>query len=258
MLRVAPDAILQVLSIVSAPLLVWRLISAGLAANYRIFFGYIVFRFVYQFTLLFFDPRSDAYCYLFVAAEPFIWFLYAGVVIELYGLVLKRHRGFYTLGRWAIFVVMAISVTLSGLALLPHITPDMPQTSTAMGIMVAGERAIDLSLALFLLLMLAFLNFYTVPLSRNVVVHAVVYTVFFLSNTLGMVLRTVFGLRYAAELDTGLMMLSCACALAWLFLLSAKGEETRARSPWFGPEQEERILWQLDSINATLMKAGKR
>jgi hypothetical protein len=193
-----------------------------------------------------------------VCAAPVAWVLYAGIVVELYGLILKRHRGFYTLGRWSIFVVMGTSAALSCLALLPQITPEMPQASKAIGLILAGERAVDLSLALFLLLMLAFLNFYTVPLSRNVVVHAVVYTVFFLSNTLGMILRTIFGLKYAAELDTGLAALSCACAGAWLLLLSSKGEEPRTRSPWFGPEQEERILWQLDAMNATLMKAGRR
>jgi hypothetical protein len=258
MFRVAPGVIFQVLSAVCTALLAAKLFSAGLAVKYRIFFVYIIFRFLYSVTLLFLNVKSDAYFYFFVVTEPLIWLMYIGVVVELYGLVLKRHRGFYTLGRWAMFAVMLISVATSALALAPHITTEMPQASRVMGLVVAGERAIDLSLALFLLLMLAFLNLYTVPLSRNVVVHAVVYTVFFLSNTLGMILRTVFGLKYATELDTGLMALSWGCSLAWLFLLSPKGEETRLRSPWFGPEQEERILWQLDSMNATLMKAGRR
>ena len=43
--------------------------------------------------------------------------------------------------------------------------------------------------------MMFLLSWYTVPLSRNVVVHAVIYTVFFLSSELGLMLRSVFGLE---------------------------------------------------------------
>ena len=59
-------------------------------------------------------------------------------------------------------------------------------------------------------------------------------------------------------LNTGLMAMSSACALAWFFLLSRNGEEARVKLPWIGPEQEERILCQLDSLNATLLKAGRK
>lgn len=257
MFRAEPGAILQILSAVCTALLAARLYLNGLASRYRIFFVYVVFRFLYLLPLPFLRANSAAYFYYLVFTEPIVWLLYVGVVIELYRLILERHRGLYTLGRRAMFVVMAISVAISLAALAAEI-PAERQSSKVIGLVLAGERAFDLSLALFLLLMLVFLNLYTVPLSRNVVVHAVVFTVFFLSNTLTMVLRTVFGMKYANELNLALMGLSSACSLAWLFFLTPAGEHLRARPPWFSREREERILWQLDSLNAMLVKAGRK
>jgi hypothetical protein len=46
--------------------------------------------------------------------------------------------------------------------------------------------------------------------------------------------------------------------LAWFFLLSKDGEEVRIRQPWIGREQEERILSQLDSMNAALLKTARK
>ena len=149
------------------------------------------------------------------------------MVWELFGLVLARHKGFSTLGRWAMYVVSAVSVAASAISLIHKITPQMPQRSAwAIGLIVATERGLDFSLAIFLILMLFVLSWYTVPLSRNVVVHAVIYTLFFLAGGMSMILRTLFGLKNLEAVDTGVLAATCACVLAWFFLLSAKGEET--------------------------------
>jgi len=54
------------------------------------------------------------------------------------------------------------------------------------------------------------------------------------------------------------MAMSSACTFAWFFLLSRNGEETHVKQAWIGPRQEERILYQLDALNATLLKAGRK
>jgi hypothetical protein len=181
------------------------------------------------------------------------------MVFELYRLVLERHKGLYSLGQWAMYAGIIFSVGLSALALLPHITPQMRQPSKwAMPYLTAGERGVDFSLAIFLLFMMFLLSWYAVPLCRNVVVHAVIYTIFFLSNALGLLLYNIFGLKNMDALNAGTTAMSCACVLAWFFLLSKDGEEVRIRQPWIGREQEERILSQLDSMNAALLKTARK
>jgi hypothetical protein len=144
------------------------------------------------------------------------------------------------------------------LSLVPHITPATPQESTIMGYILATERGVDFSLAIFILLILLFLSRYPVPLSRNVVVHSVVFSLFFLSNTLVMLLYSVFGLHVNSEINLFLMGICSACMVAWLVLLNAKGEKVRVSTLHFGRGDEERILHQLDSLNDTLLRASHK
>ena len=106
--------------------------------------------------------------------------------------------------------------------------------------------------------MMFLLSWYAVPLSRNVVVHAVICTVFLLSNALRLVLYNIFGMKNMDELNTGMTAVSCACMMAWFFLLTPEGEEVRIKQPWIGVDQEERILSQLDSLNAALLRTARK
>jgi len=78
----------------------------------------------------------------------------------------------------------------------------------------------------------------------------------FLSNTLGILLRSVFGLHVNDRINLFLMGVSSACVVAWLVLLNAKGEKVRLSTLHFGRGDEERMLLQLDSLNRTLLRAS--
>jgi hypothetical protein len=111
---------------------------------------------------------------------------------------------------------------------------------------------------IFLLLMLLLLSRYPVALSRNVVLHASLYTAFFLSNTLNLMLAAIYGRSAFFAVDTASMGVSTLCVLAWFFFLTPKGEEVRVNIPHFTPENEQRILYHLDALNATLLKVAHK
>jgi len=248
----------QIVSGILAGLTAAKLFATGLHRRYRIFFWYMLFR-VFQGVWPYFvnNLKSDLYFYLWTFTLPISLIFYILVVLELCRLVLEKHAGLYTLGRWAIYLGMAVSVTLSILSLLPKIKPNMPQRSKYMGYILATDRGVTFGMAIFLILMLLLISRYPVKLSRNVILHAGLYTVFFLCNTLDVILARVFGLPHYAAIDTGRMIVSCLCLLAWFFLLSPKGEETQAQILHFRPEHEERLLYQLDAINATMLRLSR-
>src|ERR1022692_4960130 len=64
---------------------------------------------------------------------------------------------------------------------------------------LATERGIETGLAIFILLILCFLSFFPVKLSRNVRVHAMVFSIFFLSNTFVLLMRSLFGMHLRNE-----------------------------------------------------------
>ncbi|MBZ5725218.1 MAG: hypothetical protein LAP87_09500 [Acidobacteriia bacterium] len=238
-----------------------KLFRSQLHRRYRVFFVYLLFLVPYTGAFLWLDlipgARSNVYFYSWVLSAPLLWVFHILVVLALYRLILERHKGLYTLGRWAMYLVILVSVGVSALTLLPRITPAMPQQSRIMGYTVAAERGVDFALVMFLLLMLFLLTRYPVPLSRNVVVIAVVFVLFFLGTNLSLLLRNVFGLHLTSAVNTGLTGISAACAVAWLLLLNPQGEETRQVLPWIDPAHEQTMLRHLDALNAALLKVSR-
>ena len=154
------------------------------------------------------------------------------------------------------YLGIAVSVAISAMSLIPKIKPEMPQRSTIIGFFFAAERGIDFSLAIFILLIMLFLAFFPVPLSRNVKVHAALYSAYFLSSTLVLLLRSTLGLYLKDQVDLLLMAASCGCIFGWIFLLSPEGEQVRSGSPPARPGEEARLLGHLDSLNRILLKVS--
>ena len=249
---------LQILTLGGTALLAGKLLKTGIYRQYRKFFFLLLFSiFNSTWPLVVVDGKSDLYAYFWRATTPVGWLLYILAVLELYQLVLANHRGLYSLGRWIMYGAIVISVFISVLTLLPHFTPDTPQSTRTLGYFYAAQRGIESSLAIFILLILLFLSRYPVKLSRNVLVHTALYSVYFLSGTLYVLWRLVFGLRISAKADLLLAGVNTICVFAWLFLLTRRGEEVQTNLPLFGPEYERRALQQLDALNATLLKASR-
>ena len=253
---------LQILSVVGSALTAAKLFHSGLFRKYRFLFYYFLFRIPNSiwplFFTNFFDTRANLYFVVWVATEPVTWIFHTAVVMELYKLVLEKHKGLYTLGRWAMFAGVGTSVSLSLISLIPRLTLSMTQQSKTMFWYLAIHRGVTLGLAIFLLFMMGFLVLYTVPISANVRAHARIYTVFFFSSFLAGLIRSLSGIQAAPAVNTGAEVVSVACVFAWFFLLSPKGEEVQTGHAIVSPEQERRILLQLDSLNATLLKITEK
>jgi hypothetical protein len=261
-------SIFEVLNILGSALTVFKLLTSGLFRRYRMFFAYFLFHTPLMALFLILSNMeglpggkgrsSNLYFYAFFYTEPIILLAYILVVRELYRLVLERYKGLYTLGRWAMYASVLISATVSILTLLPKIGPSTPSSLRRLMYEVAAQRGVDLALVIFILLIVWFLTKYPVPLSRNVVVHTCIYSVFFLSDALVLLWRTLLGFPVTATFDVISAAVSAACSFAWFLLLSAKGEEMQVHVPQMRPGSEERIMQQLDMINHTLLKASRK
>jgi hypothetical protein len=258
----------QVVNIVGSALAVLKLFTTGLYRRYRIFFVYFVFRIPYMTASLILahtkglrggaGTGSWAYFYVFFYSEPLLILLYVLVVVELYRLVLERYKGLYTIGRWAMYGAVVISTIVSILTALPKIGASLPEPSRRLMYELATDRGVELALVIFILLIVAFLTRYHVALSRNVVVHTAIYSVFFLSGAMALLFRTLFGFHATSSFNMVSAAISAGCALAWWRLLSSDGEEAKGNGSRMRPGSEERVLQQLDMLNATLLKASKK
>lgn len=248
----------QILGLLGSILTAYHLYHSGLYRRYRFFFWYFLFRIPNTAWPLFFpNTQSDLYYCFWVATEPVTWFFGVAIVLELYRLILEKHKGLYSLGRWAMFVGLGVSAAISVISLIPRLTLALTEQSKTMFVYLAVQRGLALGLALFLLFMMGFLLLYTVPLSRNVKVHARIYTVFFFSKFLIFLLQSLWGIHSYDRLSTWADAVTALCVFAWFFLLTPKGEEVLTSHPILNAEHERRLLLQLDALNASLLKSSK-
>jgi hypothetical protein len=257
-----PTAAIQqfvsILLLIGSVLMAAKLYGSGLWRKYPVFFAYFVLRVPNSVWPLVVNVESHLYFRLFLITSPVFVIFYVLVVAELYRLILEKYRGLETMGRWAMYTATAVSVVISVLALLPHFTPAMPQSSKPLGYEYALERGIDFSLVLFILLLLFFLSRFPIPLNRNVVVHAAIFSLYFLTAALGLILHALWGINLSAEVNLFLSCTSLLCVTAWLLLLNSAGEKVQAHLPVFGSGHEEEILQNLEAVNAALMRVSRR
>ena len=251
--------ILQIVSLVASAVLILRLLTTGLWKRYPIFFWYFVFRIPNTLWPLVIPYHSIRYQHAWMLTEPIADLFHVFVVYELCRLVLQNHRGIFTLGRWAMYVSVVIAIGISILTFaLPHLRLAKTDDTRRQVYEIAVDRGIDFALAIFLLLLLFFLSRYPVKLNRNVVTHATLYSLFFFGQGFSLFLRTLFGIPAKDWTNLLASMLSCACVVGWIFLLSPEGEERKGQFPLMNPRREQAALRQLEILNMTLLKISRK
>ncbi len=226
--------IFQAVTLVGAALTAVRLFRTSLRKRYPVFFSYFIFWVLNSIWPFFLSGSSHTYYWFWVCTEPIYWTFYVLVVWELCGLVLEKHPGLATLGRWSMFLGLAFSVIVSVASLIPTMRPAGAQWRTTR-FLLAVEYGVTLTLVIFLLLMMFLLKGYPVRLSRNVVLHAALFTIFFISNSVGMLFQRLFGTQLYTAVDSVLMAISAICVIVWLIFLNPAGEEVRLDLPHYLP-----------------------
>lgn len=233
--------------------LILRLWAAGLHRVYPFFFSYLLVDLLQTISLSAIPFRSRAYRDLWVASEGIIDCCYALIVVELYRVVLRDLPGIATISRRYITITVAVA-TLGSLLLLRLEETPRNYVSTFFVI----ERAIVFSLVIFILLVSAFLAYYPIPLSRNVVIYSIGYAVYFLTKATALFVRTL-GHYVMPQISTVLLLVSTVCLLFWAFTLNRRGElNTMVVGHKWKQEDETRLLSKLKAINASLVEAGKK
>jgi hypothetical protein len=164
-----------------------RLWSTGLFRRYSFFFGFIVFRVVRALLLAALHSYSTPYAWVWMVTQPVLWILYILVLLELYALVLESYKGLATVGRWALMAGLGLAVGISALSLGADLSSESEYPLLRYWTVI--DRGVQSSLVLFLLFITMFLAWYPLKLSRNVVVHSVVYAAYFLSGACGVLIH---------------------------------------------------------------------
>lgn len=241
--------VVQTAALVGLCVHIWR---ERLQQTYAYFFGYLISALL-QTVLVFIPYDQPAYVYVWLATEGLIVLFYVLIVLELYTVVLRDLTGLASVSRRYLRITLAAAILISLVLLSFEKSPP-----SVTGLFLIVERTIVGSLLIFVLFITMFLVYYPVPLNRNVIVYSVGYAVYYLTKAAALFLRNI-GHRWYRPLGDLLILVSTSCLVFWMFTLNRKGE---AKSMVIGhrwhPEDEERLLSQLQEINASLSRAARK
>ena len=128
-----------------------------------------------------------------------------------------------------------------------------------MGYLFIFERPILSSLLIFVLLITGFLVYYPVPIGRNAMVYLIGYAAYFVGEAASIFFLNNLGYysnRWLSNLTMGFFVI---CLMFWLFGLNPQGEEKNVvvGHQW-NPADDQRLLAQLEAINASLSRSGRK
>jgi hypothetical protein len=204
----------------------------------------------------YFPFANNVYAWLWALTEPLVWIMQVLVVLELYSLVLRNHKGIASFGRWAVLAGLTIAILLSSVT-LPAELSHSAEKYTALRCYSLINRGLDASLVIFLLIITAFLAWFPVPLSRNVVLYSMVYALYFIVGTLLALANNLGGPATWQAVSLAITGLDLVCLGIWIAFLNRAGEaKTVVLHHTWTEQHEELLVRQLAAINASLMRSA--
>ena len=195
-----------------------------------------------------------SYSWFYICAEGSTLLLYLFTVLELYGNVLKSLPGLASTARWVIPVIVAASAIGSASLLAFERRP-----VKYLDWLFRVDRTVITCLVLFVLMITAFMVWFPIRIARNTVVYSIGYAAYLAPKAAAIFIMNAAG-HWLVNLTSAVCMAaSTLCLFFWAVALDRAGE-TSLVSPGslFHPNDEERLLTQLEAISRTLLRAAQK
>lgn len=257
----------QYLSDILALALVIRLSLLRLHSVYRIFCAFVALDLLSS-SLFFFEKslgvhRLD-YRIAWTALRPIAWILSLWMVYALVDAMLTNLPGLLGISRKVLNIVFGCALVAaiaaawveyfaSGLAAVRD------RLDLALGVSLVFEQIIFTAAVAVLLIMLSLILWFPVQMPRNLAVFSVGFVVFFSVSAVVLLLHTYWraaGVRLVSDILTYVL---AACYGYWLIFINRAGElrPVRMGHSW-QPAEQQRLIAQLEAMNATLVSSSNR
>lgn len=246
------------LNLAAVLVLLARLSALGLFRIYHNLFFYLL-TYTLQFVATAILPiRSPAYSYSYMAGESANLALSVLVVLELYKLALAGQPALAGFGRKTVAYALALAAFVAAGGIMLDVTVP-PGESRFRHHFFTAERTMDFTILIFLLAISAFLIWFPVKVRRNIVLYIGGFIVFYLSRTFGLLMINLLPPASLKAITNVLMSCSFFCLIAWLFGLRRESQDTTTTvGHRWNPAAMQRLSGQLETINAALVRFGRR
>ena len=193
------------------------------------------------------------YFYYYFASVPILWLAVIRAALEAYLRVMKNHTGLARMGSKVIGYSVLLGILFSIWTLALRVAGN---ASHLFEVLSSIERFVLTGILIFWLLVIAFIVWFPVSLSRNTVFHCLIFAAHFIATAAVTLVQTVTTQFF--WLSAALMIAGLCLALAWTMALTRAGETQMVRiGHRWNPSDEKRLLEQLDAINDHLMKSSR-
>jgi hypothetical protein len=251
-----------------------KLVWSRLSQTYFWFTSYVFAQSLLGVVLRFVRTQNkNLYGTFFFCSEAVFAALSILAILEIFNLVMRNHPGIGGFGRKMLIFALAIAVTLSALTIFLDGTLNQPADGHNQGSVQSGSqrqnpvlrsflvyfRFIMGGVMLFWLFLLAFIAWFPVALSRNTVIHSAIFAVYFMAKTGILLALNLLGHQIVSAVNSLIPLVALLCLCCWLLFLNPAGEKKMVRvGHRWNPADEDRLLQQLDAINATLARSSKQ
>lgn len=202
-----------------------------------------------------FAPASAAYFDVFIASTAGFCLLSIVAVVQMFALALENYAGLQTTFRWAILTASFLSTAISMLATRATWNGGPAGRNAALFFVESFDRAIVLTLVLFIALFLALLSRYPLNLSPNTRLSCSVFGAIFLSEAVSTLIDNVSPALYAETVDAAQIVFAALAFAVWSLFLR---RESQTFNPPPSTLDENTVLRELNSLNALLSRSGRK
>jgi hypothetical protein len=253
------EHVAQYSNILVAVVLVVRLFWLKLASKYAVFTALIGFSVVWSLivALVPWRARNIDYRVAWLIFEPIAWTLYVWVVYSILQKIMVAHRGILSASRKLFAACFIGSVALGLLSARLEFVVAHPDAPVALALIV--ERAFCTVSLLLLLVTLVYLLWFPVSVTRNVALLCGGLMVYFAVKTALLLVHDIWAPDSVRLVSLLLILVSTACLTIWALTLTRAGELEKVRPghSW-KPKEQERLIHQLEAINAALLRSAKQ
>lgn len=236
--------------------LVSRLFALDLDSRYSALVRVLSFQLARSLVLLCLRPPTNAYAWIYLVTEPIVLLLYVFVILEIYQQVFESYRGLSVLGRRSLWTALACSMAVS---LVSHRSEfDFSnEPIRRLRSLLLLETTVCSTLLVFLVIVVAFLAWYPVPVRRNLLVYAFGFSLFFASLSVSDFLRNLDPVKNTKLGNLVRLGGTTGCLIGWLALFRRKWEEVPERVMVPQGAITSQLLAQLEAMNKVLTTGKK-
>jgi len=241
----------------AATFAVGRLIRLRLINRFPALFGFLSLLALFAGLFAVVSPRAPSYFWMYVLYLPLQNVLSMMAVRELFALVFDDYPGIQTVGRWAMYAGILLSVASSAAIAGIFWRGGAGKRDSFLFYLEVVQRSVVFSLALVIVTILFVLSRYPLHLGRNTYFSSFFFSLLFLSDAVRLLIDSLSLGLYNVYVDWSEDFIIATLLSFWAVLLRPERAAGLSRVSVSTPG-ETHLLAQLESLNEFLDSAGRR